>query len=287
MPRLTRRRVLAAAAASVGACGLYTWRVEPHWLQVAHHRMPVRNLPQELVGATLLHASDLHIGPQVDDAWLDRVFAVMAELSPKIVVYTGDFVSVDTDLRDHAPRMMSRLVRGTLGTFGVLGNHDYRSGWTDEATARQVVTLAEQAGVRILRNELADVNGLTIAGMDDLWSHRFRPDAVLPRLNPDGASIALVHNPDAVDAPGWDGYSGWILAGHTHGGQCKPPFLPPPLLPVRNRRYTSGEFTLSGDRRLYISRGVGHLLRVRFNSRPELTVFELTPDDGTPCESFG
>ncbi len=287
MPRLTRRRVLAAAAASVGACGLYTWRVEPNWLQVAHRRMPVRHLPQELVGATLLHASDLHIGPQVDDAWLDRVFAVMAELSPKIVVYTGDFVSVDTDLRDHAPRMMSRLVRGTLGTFGVLGNHDYRSGWTDEATARQVVTLAELAGVRILRNELANVNGLTIAGMDDLWSDRFRPDAVLPRLNPDEASIALVHNPDAVDATGWDRYTGWILAGHTHGGQCKPPFLPPPLLPVRNRRYTSGEFTLSGDRRLYISRGVGHLLRVRFNSRPELTVFELTPADGTPGKSSG
>jgi uncharacterized protein len=73
------------------------------------------------------------------------------------------------------------------------------------------------------------------------------------------------------------GYEGWILSGHTHGGQCKPPFLPPPLLPVRNRRYTAGEFPLTGGRRLYISRGVGHLLPVRFNVRPEVTVFELRP----------
>lgn len=75
--------------------------------------------------------------------------------------------------------------------------------------------------------------------------------------------------------PVWNNFEGWILSGHTHDGQCKPPFLPAPLLPVRNRRYTAGEFSLSGNRRLYISRGVGHLFHVRFNVRPEVTVFEL------------
>jgi hypothetical protein len=89
------------------------------------------------------------------------------------------------------------------------------------------------------------------------------------------AAIVLSHNPDTADLPGWGAYSGWILSGHTHGGQCKPPFLPPPLLPVRNRRYTCGEFELAGGRRLYISRGVGHLQRVRFNVRPEITVFRM------------
>ncbi|NIQ25052.1 MAG: phosphoesterase, partial [Gammaproteobacteria bacterium] len=48
-----------------------------------------------------------------------------------------------------------------------------------------------------------------------------------------------------------------------------------PLLPVENKRYTAGAFELSGDRRLYISRGVGHLLQVRFNVRPEVPVFRL------------
>lgn len=86
----------------------------------------------------------------------------------------------------------------------------------------------------------------------------------------------LSHNPDTVDRSGWGGYQGWVLSGHTHGGQCKPPFLPPPLLPVDNRRYTCGEFALGDGRHLYISRGVGHLLQVRINARPEVTLFELT-----------
>ena len=89
------------------------------------------------------------------------------------------------------------------------------------------------------------------------------------------ATILLCHNPDGVDKPQWPGYRGWILAGHTHGGQCKPPFLPPPLLPVRNKRYTAGEIDLTDGTRMYINRGLGHLLRVRFNVRPRVTIFKL------------
>jgi predicted MPP superfamily phosphohydrolase len=124
------------------------------------------------------------------------------------------------------------------------------------------------AGVQMLRNEVT-------VGMDDLWGRQFRPAQALATIDPHRAALALSHNPDTVDRSGWDHFHGWILGGHTHGGQCKPPFLPPPLLPVENRLYTAGEFALSGQRRLYISRGVGHLLQVRFNVRPEVTIFEL------------
>ena len=91
----------------------------------------------------------------------------------------------------------------------------------------------------------------------------------------------LCHNPDVLDEP----ISGVICEGgcspgHTHGGQCKPPFLPPPLLPVRNRRYTAGTFAVGAGRTLYINRGLGHLIQVRFNARPELTLFTLERAEG-------
>ena len=62
---------------------------------------------------------------------------------------------------------------------------------------------------------------------------------------------------------------------HTHGGQCKAPFLAPPILPVRNKRYSAGEFDVGQGRRMYINRGIGHSIPVRFNARPEITVFTL------------
>ena len=73
-------------------------------------------------------------------------------------------------------------------------------------------------------------------------------------------------------------YQGWILSGHTHGGQCKPPFLPPPMLPVKNKKYSAGKFDLKDGKTLYINRALGHLWQVRFNVRPEITIFELVKE---------
>jgi predicted MPP superfamily phosphohydrolase len=275
---ITRRQFLRASAVAAGfgvGVGLYTWRWEPHWLEVVERPLRVANLPAQLIGARLAQLSDLHIGPQVDDSYLVRAFKQVTDLAPEIVVYTGDFTSYEAGIFAHARRVFTHLPRGSRATFGVLGNHDYGPGWAHPEIADRIAALAGAVGVRILRNEVAEVDGLQVVGLDDLWAHRFEPKHALAALDPRRASLVLSHNPDTADRPEWGEYAGWILAGHTHGGQCKPPFLPPPLLPVRNRRYTSGEFALPGGRRMYISRGVGHLLRVRFNVRPEVTVFHL------------
>ena len=49
-------------------------------------------------------------------------------------------------------------------------------------------------------------------------------------------------------------------------------------------RYTAGEFDLFDGRRLYINRGLGYLKRIRFNARPEITVFTLRPTTLSPEE---
>jgi predicted MPP superfamily phosphohydrolase len=232
-------------------------------------------MPEHLLGKRLVHLSDLHIGPRVSDDYLLSVFKRVKKLTPDIVVYTGDFTSYYPGIYQHAGRMMEHLPRGQQATLGILGNHDYGPGWAHPEIAARIANLVEGRGIRILRNEVADVEGLQVVGLDDLWAHRFRPGEALPKVDPQRASIVLSHNPDTVDKPGWGDYKGWVLSGHTHGGQCKPPFLPPPLLPVENRNYTSGAFLLEGGRNMYISRGVGHLLQARFNVRPEVTVFTL------------
>ena len=277
--RISRRRFLQGTAAVGGislATGLYTWRVEPHWLEIVERPLPVANLPQALEGARLAQLSDLHIGPSVDDSYLLSVFDRVRALAPDIVVYTGDFTSYAPDVFEHSRRVFAGLPTGTRATFGTLGNHDYGRGWAQPEVADQIAELAQAAGVKVLRNDVAEVGGLQIVGLDDLWGNRFNLNQALAKADVSRAAIALSHNPDTADEPGWGNFAGWILSGHTHGGQCKPPFLPPPLLPVKNRRYTSGEFDLSGGRRLYINRGVGHLLQVRFNARPEVTIFHLT-----------
>ena len=60
--------------------------------------------------------------------------------------------------------------------------------------------------------------------------------------------------------------------------KVKPPFLKPPILPVKNKRYGAGEIDLNDGRTLYINRALGNLYQVRFNVRPEITVFKLAKE---------
>jgi uncharacterized protein len=274
----SRRRFLRlATTGTAAAVGLYTWRIEPHWLEIVRRPLPVRGLPPRLAGCTLVQISDIHVGRRVSDAYVLETFRRVAALQPDIVVMTGDFISHHEGWREQVLAIYPAFPKGRLATLAILGNHDYGRNWSHPEIAQALVDALQTLGLPVRRNEVRDVEGLQIAGLDDLWGGRFRPYAPLRALDSRRAAIVLSHNPDTVDLPVWEDYRGWIRSGHTHGGQCKPPFLPPPLLPVQNRRYTSGEFALEGDRRLYISRGVGHLLQVRFNVRPEVTVFELVP----------
>jgi predicted MPP superfamily phosphohydrolase len=272
--RFLRRGLGATVALSAGT-GLYTWRIEPHWIEFVERALPIARLPAALAGRTLVQLSDLHVGPRVDDDYVIGVFDRVRDLAPDIVVFTGDFTENDRGIPPHARRIYARAPRGRLATLGVLGNHDYGPGWRHPELAAALVPVLDDSGIQVLRNAVADVGGLDVIGLDDWWGKRFDPGLVLPYRDQQKPAIVLSHNPDTADLDGWAGYQGWILSGHTHGGQCKPPFLAPPLLPVRNRRYTRGEIAVEGQRRLYINRGVGHTLMVRFNVRPEVTVFTL------------
>lgn len=280
MDRRTFVKWSAAALGVSGAgCVAYTLGVEPHWLELVERDLPIDHLPPALHGARLVQLSDLHIGPQVSDAYVIQSFERVRALKPDIVAITGDFISYNAARGERQFQqlraVLAHLPKGRLATVGVLGNHDYGIDWSEEPVAARVIAEAERAGARILRNESLAVAGLDIVGVDDHWAHKGAPAAAL-RQRESAAALVLVHNPDAADQQPWPGYRGWMLAGHTHGGQCKPPFLPPPLLPVTNRRYVAGAVAVDAQRTLYINRGVGHLIQARFNVRPEISVFTLT-----------
>ncbi len=279
---MNRRRFVKGTAAALGtaAVGCTGWAIgfEPHWLEIVNRDLPVEHLPAALKGARLAQVSDLHVGPWVSDEYLVESFARLRALQPDIVVMTGDFLthreSRGNAQYDQLRDVLATMPHGRLATLGILGNHDYGRGWSDPAVAARVAAVAERSGIQMLRNSVQAVQGLDVIGVDDLWARQSDPaSALAARTN--AAAIVLVHNPDTADKLPWPGYRGWMLAGHTHGGQCRAPFLPPPLLPVENRRYVAGDVAVDADRRLYISRGVGHLIRARFNVRPEITLFTL------------
>jgi uncharacterized protein len=272
-----KRRIFIKRTLSAGAItALYAWQIEPFWLEFVNIKMPIKNLPKELIGKTLMQISDMHIGDRFDYNFISDSFKKAQKLNPDFVVYTGDFVSYKSETQfAQLKEVFQHVVTGRLGTVGILGNHDYGKNWKESNVANAIVDILKAHNVPILRNEQQTFNGLTIIGLDDYWGTNYKPKNVLNNINHDMANLVLCHNPDVVDEPVWNNYKGWILSGHTHGGQCKPPFLDAPMLPVKNKKYSAGKIDIEDGRTLYINRALGNLWQLRFNVRPEITVFEL------------
>lgn len=256
---------------------LYSWQIEPFWVEFVKKKLPIKNLPEELEGKVLMQISDLHVGNRFDWNFLIESFQKAQQFNPDFVVYTGDFVNHGT-LEDHKSlgKVMEKAIYGKLGTFGILGNHDYGKNWKDLGSSETICEILENSGVTMLKNQQKESHGLNIIGFDDLWSPNFDPMKVMKDYDSSKANIVLCHNPDVCDKDVWNGYQGWILSGHTHGGQCRIPGVITPILPVNNRKYVSGEIDLEDGRMLYINRAIGHSFQVRFMVRPEITVFTLT-----------
>lgn len=275
---ISRRAFLYSAGGSL-ATGLgtlgYATAIEPEWLEVVEQPLALPDLAVHWQGKTILHLSDLHIGDRVSSRYLLRVFARAQELKPDLVVYTGDFIDLAPSRLSEFDPLFSSLPLGSLGTYAVLGNHDYGAGWSNLALANDLRSLLSARGIRVLDNSSVDLSGLIITGCDDLWAKRCRTDEAVRGHHSGAALLALAHNPDIADQSAWRGKRGVILSGHTHGGQCRAPFLSPWILPVKNKRYSAGFYDIEPGRHLYINRGVGHLIKVRFNVRPEITFFTM------------
>jgi predicted MPP superfamily phosphohydrolase len=256
---------------------LYSWQVEPFWVEFVERKLPIKNLPAHLEGKILMQISDLHVGDRFDWKFLIESFQKAQQFKPDFVVYTGDFVNQGTLQEQKDLRVvMEKAVYGNLGTFGILGNHDYGPNWKDIELSRSICGILNDFGVEMLNNEQQEKYGLNFIGFEDLSSPNFDPMQIMKDYDFSKANIILCHNPDVCDKEVWNGYQGWILSGHTHGGQCRIPGVITPILPVKNKRYVSGEIDLKDGRMLYINRAIGHSYQVRFMVRPEITVFTLT-----------
>lgn len=251
---------------------------EPSLLEVNKIKLRLPRLHRSFSGMRVVQISDIHFGGWMNTGQLSQVIQMVADLAPDILVVTGDFVRGD----NQTPEIFEKLgelaetlktVAARFPTFGVLGNHDY---WLDRGS---VTDMLRAAGVQALNNAVhtIELGGKTlhIAGVDDVMLGQARMDRILSRLPDDGCAILLAHEPDYADMSAPTGRFDLQLSGHSHGGQVVLPFIGPPVLPHLARKYPSGLYKV-GDMFQYTNRGVGMTAPyIRFNCRPEITVFSL------------
>ena len=252
---------------------VYARKIEPNWIAVTRVNATLPHLAPEFQGLKMVQISDIHADEWMTQQRLEKIVQIINRQQPDLVVITGDFVTRKAER--YAPSLVTALsqLAPQEKTFAVLGNHDH---WSSAKVIRKVL---KESGIIELRNRVYTLHRenavLHLAGVDDIWAKKDDLDSVLEQLPDNGAAILLVHEPDFANTSAATGRFDLQLSGHSHGGQVIVPLIGPPRLPAYGQQYPIDRYQVEKMIQ-YTNRGVGMVEpRVRFNCRPEITVFTL------------
>jgi predicted MPP superfamily phosphohydrolase len=262
---LSYRRLLVVGITSGGITlgGYAFW--EAHNIEITRVEIPLRHLPPDLDGLSIVQISDVHYGVLQENGRLSDIVNRVNDLQPDLVVITGDLVDEAVSHMEEMAVPLANL-KSRLGVIGIMGNHEFFAG------ANRAETIMRRAGIQVLRNEIKVLpGGLEVLGIDDptFYKRRGLPlpdfDRLVKQLDPERPSILLYHQPQHFEEVAAAGI-GLQLSGHIHG----PQFLPMiPLIRILYPRFR-GLYHME-DSYLYVSRGVGTGgPPMRLGSPPEL-----------------
>jgi uncharacterized protein len=286
---VSRRRVLAGAAELIGlsavATAVYAGGIEPLRHVVTRYRPKLPGWPAGR-RLSITAIADLHAGgPDMTLTHIRGVVETAAALKSDLVVLLGDYTTSYLFVDEPVPPQLwaAELARieAPLGTWAILGNHDW---WNELSDVR-----AALAGVRIpvLENRAVMLGRegarFWLAGLGDQLAYplgrgRFRGIDDLPgtlaQVQSDDPVVLLAHEPDIF--PQVPARVALTLSGHTHGGQVRLPLIWPTFVPSKyGARFAYGH-VVEHDRHLIVSGGLGtSFVPARLGVPPEIVHIEL------------
>jgi predicted MPP superfamily phosphohydrolase len=286
---VTRRGLVLGSAGLIGLAGMasvayggaeaaFDLRITQYWPNPT--AWPQR---QKL---TITVIADLHAaGPNMGIARVRDVVDAANGLRSDIVLLLGDYFATHRFVTERVPHPvwaaeLARL-RSRLGTFAILGNHDW---WYDVEGVRRALGAVN---IPVLENDalLLGESGerFWLAGIGDTIAYRlghgrFRGVDDLPgtlaKITTDDPVVLMVHEPDIfTDVPDRVALT---LAGHTHGGQIRLPVVWPAFVPSQyGARFAYGHIVEHG-RHMIVSGGLGtSLVPARIGVPPEIVRVRL------------
>jgi predicted MPP superfamily phosphohydrolase len=236
-------------------------------IRITRASLSLPDLPGHWKGKTVVWVSDTHLG-HVRNYGFARKTAKLAEsLTPDVLFIGGDLYDGSAVDLDHVIEPFSRI-SAPYGTYFITGNHEE---FGDNTPYLQAV---RRSGIRVLYNEMVDLDGLQIIGVDYNDSrNKERLKMIFQKMKIDRhkPSILLEHAPLHLEVAEAEGIS-LLLSGHTHHGQV---FL---FRFITSWVYHGYDYGLKwfGNLLVYTSSGAGTWgPPMRLDTKPEILVIKF------------
>ena len=266
----------------IGLIIAYGFFIEPKLITVKEQKITINNWPDNFNGFKIVHISDIHYGRVFDDESFQKLIDSINEQKPDIVVLTGDLIDKDTKMTTNMANKISKLlnkINATTGKYAINGNNDLNF---DEW-----INIVTEGGFKDLNNTYDTIykdgySNIFIAGAsttEDKLSINDKLKTSIDYLNSfekDGPiyKILLLHEPDVIDDMSVNPFD-LILAGHSHAGQVRLPFIGAIILPDGAKKYYDSHYKIENSD-LYISNGLGvSNYNFRLFNTPSYNVYRL------------
>lgn len=277
-PHRYKRLRIALIAIILFGLGLAIWAffIEPNRLVTRQQTIAIDRWPSGLSDFKIAVLSDIHAGGRfIDEKKLRLIVERTNELQPDLIVIAGDYISGGRNHHAMDPEVFAPILkdfRARFGVYSVLGNHDW---WFDGERVRRAL---EANGMKVLENDVAWIEtpggSFWLAGLADLWTRPQYIQQTIAKLPGEEPVIAITHNPDIF--PRLPQRVSLLLAGHTHGGQVKFPFIGTVVHTTDFGDHYEAGHVFENGHHLYVTTGIGtSIIPVRFGVTPEIVLLTV------------
>ena len=267
-------------------CGLsycYVTYIELTNYKTHDYKIENKKITDNFDGFTIAHLSDLHYGRILKKQELKKIVKMVNTVNPDIVVITGDLLDKDTNMTTTISSEISSLlskIKATSGKYIISGDHDAKfDEWENIINNSNFINLNNNYDTIYNKN----YDYILIAGIssfedkESITNKNQKTENFLNSFEKDGPiyNILLIHEPDYIDELENNNYD-LILAGHSHGGQIKMPFIGPIIKTKGSIKYYDTHYKIKNSD-LYISNGLGVAnYNFRLFNTPSFNVYRLT-----------
>ena len=181
-------------------------------------KISLPNLNEQWKGKTIVYMSDLHLGPINGAKFAKKVLNISNSLLPDLVFIGGDLYDGSRRPDPYVIAKPLENLYSKLGKFFVTGNHE------EFGDPDIFLKAVERLGIKVLNNEMVEVEGLQIVGVDYLNASKkkdFKSILENIKINREKPTILLKHEPKDLSVAEQAGIS-FQISGHTHNGQQWP-----------------------------------------------------------------
>ena len=259
---------------------LYSRFVATKGLKVKEYKVVNTKITNSYHGIKVVQLSDVHYGSTINEKELNNIVDKINEINPDIVVLTGDLIDDRISYNKDIIINCLNKINAKLGKYAISGNHDLplddynyiikESGFTNLDNTYELIYNKS--------SEPIIISGIGY-GEEDVGIKTEQFDKYISELKADDIkpiySILLVHEPDTVDNLDLSKYD-LVLAGHSHNGQVRLPFIGALYTPDSAKNYYD-EYYKINNTDLYISSGLGtSMYKFRLFNKPSINFYRIT-----------